>query len=307
MADLPFHPIANIFPLIEGVAFRDLVEDIRVHGLREPIVLFEGALLDGRNRARACHAAQVPARYKTYDGRDALAFSISANLHRRHLDVSQRALIAARISEKKTGRWQSRGPSQKLGGRVAKKLRPDRLKPPPEASDKVSCSDAARLMNVSGASVTQAHKVIKRGIPDLVAAVASGDLPVSSAAIIAAFDATQQQNILISGPKIVAVLAREDKASRRGRERGTSGVLPYDVFRIGDGRAIGNVRIGECERLAQLLLVTADVLRGVAGHFANPDHSARVRDVIAHPRLAEIIEAAWKRRRAIAPDAAESA
>jgi hypothetical protein len=48
-----FHPFANLFPLIEGPEFDDLVADVQEHGLRDEVVLFQGQVLDGRNRYRA--------------------------------------------------------------------------------------------------------------------------------------------------------------------------------------------------------------------------------------------------------------
>ena len=78
--ELPFHLLANLLPLMEGDEFEELVEDIREHGLYQPIVLYEGAILDGRNRYRSCREAGVEPRFerkftqepetKRVDGRD---------------------------------------------------------------------------------------------------------------------------------------------------------------------------------------------------------------------------------------------
>jgi hypothetical protein len=57
MTALEFHPLANIFPLVEGVEFDELVADIRQHGLHEPIVVYEDKILDGRNRYRGAVSA----------------------------------------------------------------------------------------------------------------------------------------------------------------------------------------------------------------------------------------------------------
>ena len=64
-AELKIHPIAAIFPLLEGEALSQLADDIREHGLRDPICLYEGKVLDGRNRAAACALAGVTP--KTYE------------------------------------------------------------------------------------------------------------------------------------------------------------------------------------------------------------------------------------------------
>jgi hypothetical protein len=64
---IDFHPLANRFPLIEDDEFDRLVEDIRVNGQRDAIVLFEGRILDGRNRYRACLEAGVTPKTRDFD------------------------------------------------------------------------------------------------------------------------------------------------------------------------------------------------------------------------------------------------
>ena len=59
MSELKYRRISNLFPLMSGDQFQELVEDVKANGLRTPIVLFEGEILDGRNRYRACAIADV--------------------------------------------------------------------------------------------------------------------------------------------------------------------------------------------------------------------------------------------------------
>ena len=74
----PSHPIAEVFPLMTGTPFEELVADIAGHGLREPITLHpDGSILDGRNRDRACVEANVEPRFETWDGQGSVVdFSI---------------------------------------------------------------------------------------------------------------------------------------------------------------------------------------------------------------------------------------
>jgi hypothetical protein len=82
--EFQFHPLADLFPLMKGVEFDELVADIKANGLREAITLFDGKILDGRNRYRACRDAGVEVKVKDFEGDDPAAYVISANIHRRH-------------------------------------------------------------------------------------------------------------------------------------------------------------------------------------------------------------------------------
>jgi hypothetical protein len=91
------HSLCTLFPEITGPDFDALVADIKENGLLNPIITLDDQILDGRNRFNACLAAGVPARFEPFTGKDALAYVTSQNLNRRHLDASQRSMLAAEI------------------------------------------------------------------------------------------------------------------------------------------------------------------------------------------------------------------
>jgi len=199
---MKFHPLANIFPLVEGPDFDELVADIREHGLHEPIVLHEGMILDGRNRLRACEAAGVEPAFTAYTGDDPISYVISLNLRRRHLDESQRALVAARLEQLKHGG--------------------DRKSEHQDANWHLDREDAASLLNVGVRSVARAAEVRDHGAPELVRAVEQGAVSVSAAADIAGQPIDEQREIVARGEREIlraAIQIRARKAAARRVER----------------------------------------------------------------------------------------
>ena len=94
----PYHPAANIFPLMVGDDFDVLKRDIAANGLREAIWLTEdGQILDGRNRHRACIDLDIAPRFQTYSGDEPVAFVVSLNVARRHLTSSQLAALSTDV------------------------------------------------------------------------------------------------------------------------------------------------------------------------------------------------------------------
>ncbi len=161
---LDFHPVAEVFPLLEGEDFEKFADDIEANGLRDPILLAEGMIADGRNRQRACESRGVQPRYEEWDGKPGLvALIISRNLHRRHLDPSQRAMVAARIANMSNGQTKAAVPKGIAG---------------------VSQAETAQILNVSRRNVARAAKVQKHGDPALVDAVDAGEIAVTDAAKI---------------------------------------------------------------------------------------------------------------------------
>ncbi len=98
MQKLEFHPLANIFPLMEEKEFEALVDDIEANGQLEAIWLYEGKIIDGRNRYRACVELGASPKCREWQGEGSLVeFITSMNLHRRHLTASQWAAVAVEI------------------------------------------------------------------------------------------------------------------------------------------------------------------------------------------------------------------
>lgn len=89
------HPLCTLFPRLNGAEFEALKEDIKVNGLRQPIVIHDGMILDGGNRYRACVEAGVDPEVIEYSGGNIVSFVLSANLHRRHMTPGQQAAIVA--------------------------------------------------------------------------------------------------------------------------------------------------------------------------------------------------------------------
>ena len=96
------HPIAELVPDMTPDQYGALRDDIREHGLRTPTVMYEGMVLDGRNRARAWYDVHgnwdVPSTDFKGTPEEAIAYVRSHNIKRRHLKPSQIAYYEAQAA-----------------------------------------------------------------------------------------------------------------------------------------------------------------------------------------------------------------
>lgn len=95
MTEIQLHPLCTLFPRLSGAEFASLRDDIKANGLRNPIILHNGMILDGGNRYRACLDAGVDPEFTNFSGGNLVSFVLSANLHRRHMSAGQQAAIVA--------------------------------------------------------------------------------------------------------------------------------------------------------------------------------------------------------------------
>lgn len=108
MPQLSIHPLCALFPRMSDEEYKALCEDIRRNGLRQPIIIFEGKILDGVNRNNACLELGIEPEIVQFEGNDPLAFVLSLNLRRRHLTAGQQAAIVAAATD-----WQKAQPKGK--------------------------------------------------------------------------------------------------------------------------------------------------------------------------------------------------
>ena len=152
MARYGYHDLCLLFPPADDKTLDEMAADIKENGLSEPIYLYEGKILDGRNRYLACERAKVKPTFKEYVGEDPLSFVISKNLYRRHLTDSQRAMLARKILEER-----------------GEDVIPDERK------------EIASQFEVSQALIRRAERVCKLAITPITELVKNGEMSITKA------------------------------------------------------------------------------------------------------------------------------
>lgn len=246
MSSYEFHPIADLFPLIEGEEFEALCKDIKKNGLRQNIMIFEGKILDGRNRYRACKAVGEDIRTIEFYGDEPYEYVTAQNLLRRHISPQGRAFIAAQMANMRQGHrsdlepsanWRKvdepQSPSNNEGENRANRS----TEPTPSASTQsaaTSQAQAAELLNVPLRTVQRAAQIIQKGAPELVAAVRSEGVSISAAADVAMLPKQEQAEIIAKGPKAIKEAAKEVRASKSDKPAAVKpqrlSMLPADIL-----------------------------------------------------------------------------
>jgi hypothetical protein len=174
------HPVADMFPLSTGDDFAALVADIDENGLLEDIETFEGKIIDGRNRFRACEVLGIEPRFKEWDGKGSLVrHVVSKNLHRRHLDASQRGACGVKIERQLAVEAKRR---QRAAGGNRGNQHTKVATPPPPVEERIpqpakrapqARDEAAAIVGANPRYISAAKKLEKEA-PDLFEAVFAG-------------------------------------------------------------------------------------------------------------------------------------
>lgn len=234
---MDIHEVAMMFPPMSDEEYAGLVDDVRRNGLRDPIWTYQGLVIDGRNRLRACEELGIEPTTREWSGGGSLvAFVLSLNLHRRSLTASQRAAVAveakARLEAEIKENLRAR---QVEGGESAGRGRPKeetafKQNQTEKVFDKIvkdlstvrnARSEAALLTNSSEGYVGAAEK-IRAASPETFDRLKSGETTISEA----------KRNLgLVGKSRVNGVLVDDPPRIARAREAGrmAAGVVPEIV------------------------------------------------------------------------------
>lgn len=185
------HEAAKIMPPMSDAEYRALKDDIEANGLKNPVAMLDGELLDGIHRMQAC--IDLGMTLRTVDvklnGQTPAEYVFSQNYHRRHLTESQRGMVAAKM--------------RKLAKNAGNNG---------ESANLHSLETAAEAVNVSRRTVASATKVVVDGSVALQDAVEASEVPVSVAAKLTELPKSEQTAAVKAGPKgIKKAVAKVEK------------------------------------------------------------------------------------------------
>src|SRR5436189_6324975 len=96
-----FHPLTKLFPTMPEHERDELGRDMKANGQHLPIILYEGKILDGRNRYLACLKFGLKPRFIPFTTAEAKRYVIGLNYYRRHLTREQKHETLMRLVAEK--------------------------------------------------------------------------------------------------------------------------------------------------------------------------------------------------------------
>jgi len=261
----------NIFPEAKAEDYQRLRQDIEANGYDEtqPIMLYQGDILDGWNRQKACDELGIAARYQHFVGDDAeaIAYMMRTN-KRRNLNSGQWATIAVEAEEliaairfkvekerrDKQAETKRQTTSQKALSAAAEVV-VQKIVPQPKDTSKLVATKTAELFNTNRTYVNQAAK-LKAEAPEVFAQVKAGTMRMTDAAkAVKAIpkdgwrpDERERQSLCKGGRSVVANASKDQNlikwAEGEGKavrvDRGTKYGNPFVLDADGDRDQVCN-------------------------------------------------------------------
>jgi 16S rRNA G966 N2-methylase RsmD len=173
------HEYANIFPMMTPKEYAELLDSMKADGYHqhEPIMLYGGAILDGRNRYHAAQELNILPMFVKFDGDDEAAYKYTraTNLARKHWSLDQLAAIGLDLIPIETELAKKRK-SANGGNKKSDVVN----SPPPIENKGKTRKKVAESVGVSTFKIRQAQAVAKAA-PELMEKVKAGTMPLKEA------------------------------------------------------------------------------------------------------------------------------
>jgi hypothetical protein len=219
---MEYHEYANIYRMLPERELNALADDIKSKGQLLPITSYEGKILDGRNRYRACQIAGIEPRIEEYTGDDPLGLIASLNDHRRHDTENERALVGARMANLRQGG--ERG-NQYTGG-----------KKPTGHLPAITIARAAELSGSSKKNIQRAKPIVQSAIPELVDMVETGEVSIRAGSELAKLPEDEQRKAVAGGVAGVKEAAKKLSANPPSTSSESADGPSINLERTGQGQ-----------------------------------------------------------------------
>jgi hypothetical protein len=196
---MQYHEYANIYRMLPEKELQALADDMKAKGQLLPITSYEGKILDGRNRYRACEIAGIEPKIEPYTGDDPLGLIASLNDHRRHDTANERAMVGARMANLRKGGVGGATVSDRTMGQS-----------PPA----ITIERAAELSGSSSKNIQRAKPIVQKGIPELQDMVESGEVSIRAASEVAKLSESEQRKAVAGGVAGVKEAAKKQSSKQ---------------------------------------------------------------------------------------------
>jgi hypothetical protein len=244
-----------------------LERSLLAEGCRDALVLWGDVLVDGHNRYGICRKHGLPfqtvqnPRFKSIE--DVHLWMIDQHLGRRSVSDFQRGVLALRKREILERRRSERmaQPKQKTAPQAEGETA---AAPLPEPAPLKKRSDVAKAARLSSSQVVAIEKIHTQAVPEVVAAVKSGDISLGTAAAVASLPADEQKAAALAGKAELKQAAKRVRDVKPRREpepaEDTAAEAPWAADPAMPGDELATLR----QRVAELTAENEALRREVA-------------------------------------------
>jgi hypothetical protein len=173
----------NIFPEAKPDDYARLIDDIQTNGYDadQPVIVYQGAILDGWNRNKACVELIIKPTIRVFDGSDIEAIQLVMRTNkRRNLNSGQWATIAVEAEDimGAIAEQVEKDRREKIGS--ARSAQTEQIIVQSQSTPSATATKAAEIFQTNRTYINQATK-IKKASPEVFAKVKAGTMTMQDA------------------------------------------------------------------------------------------------------------------------------